>query len=82
MTITSSGPMCDVCGYYILPIDPSERVNPFGIKGIDTKLHCDNKCKEILLACGDDWRKLPTGPLRRVFEEHENQSKKNQKEKS
>jgi len=68
MTITSSGPMCDVCGFYILPIDPNERVNCFGVKGIKEELHCCNKCKKIVLECKGDWKKLPDGPLRKAFE--------------
>ena len=70
--ITSSGAKCDVCGKYILPIDPDERVNEFGIKGIAQTLHCDNTCKQKLIDAGKDWKKLPDGPLRKVFEENEN----------
>lgn len=66
--ITSSGPRCDVCGDYILPIG-DELVHTFGIKGIDRDLHCDNKCKEVVLAAGNDWQKLPAGPLRDAFAE-------------
>ena len=66
---TNSGPMCDVCGHYILPLDPDEQVNLFGVKGIEQELCCHNKCKEMLLACGKDWEKLPLGPLRKLFEE-------------
>jgi hypothetical protein len=69
MTITSSGPRCDVCGEYILPIDPEELMHEFSVKGIDRILHCDNKCKAIMKAAGSDWTKLPDGPLRKAFEE-------------
>ncbi len=69
MTITSSGAKCDVCGNYILPLDPNERVNTFSVKGISRDLHADNACKELVLAAGDDWTKLPPGPLREAFEE-------------
>jgi hypothetical protein len=68
--ITSSGPICDVCGKYILPLDPEERVHSFGVKGIERTLHCDNACKEKLLAAGNDWTLLPPGPLRTAFEEY------------
>jgi len=44
--ITSSGAKCDVCGKWIFPIDPDELVHTFSVKGIDQKLHCDNKCKQ------------------------------------
>ena len=71
MTITSSGAICDVCGKYILPLDPEERVNLFSIKGIDRTLHCDNACKKILIDADKDWKKLPSGPLRKAFEEQE-----------
>lgn len=74
--ITSSGAKCDVCGKFILPIDPDERVNHFRINGIENELHCDNACKQILVDCGKDWTKLPDGPLKNVFEEaHARQSK-------
>ena len=69
MTITSSGPKCDVCGHFILPIDPEERVHTFSIQGIEQDLHCDNACKEKLLAAAADWTLLPEGPLRKAFEE-------------
>lgn len=67
--ITSAGPQCDVCGNYILPIDSEEKVNFFGVKGIDQELMCDNKCKKILEEVGKDWKKLPEGPLRKSFSE-------------
>ena len=67
--ITSSGAKCDVCGDYILPLDPDELVNEFGVRGIKRTLHCHNKCKEAVLACGHDWTLLPAGPLRSGFME-------------
>ena len=67
--ITSSGAICDVCGEYILPL-PKELVNCFGIKGIKETLHCDNKCKQLLLSIGNDWTKLPEkGRLYKAFKE-------------
>jgi hypothetical protein len=66
MSITSSGPKCDVCGNYIL--NPEDRVNFFRIEGIEEELICDNKCKEDVLRAEDNWRKLPKGPLRQAFE--------------
>ena len=66
--ITSSGPICDVCGDYILPLDPEELVNSFSVSGIEETLHCDNKCRELLLSIGNDWKKLPTeGRLFKAF---------------
>ena len=66
--ILSSGAKCDVCGDYILPLDPDELVNEFGVKGIERTLHCHNRCKAAVLACGHDWTALPAGPLRTGFE--------------
>ena len=66
--ITSSGAICDVCGEYILPLDPEEKVNSFGVKGIKETLHCDNKCKELLLSIGKEWQLLPQkGRLYQAF---------------
>lgn len=68
--ITSSGAICDVCGEYILPLNPNERVNSFGVNGIEETLHCDNKCKELLLNIGKDWTQLPVnGRLYKAFKE-------------
>ena len=67
--ITSSGAKCDVCGNYILPIDPDELVHTFSVKGIEQRLHCDNACKKVLQNIKGDWSKLPEGPLRKAFKE-------------
>ena len=62
--------MCDVCGSYILPLDPNELVNFFGVEQLPgQKLCCHNKCKDAVLACGGEWQKLPDGPLRKCYEE-------------
>lgn len=66
--ITSGGPKCDVCGRFIMPVF-DEMVNEFTIIGIARVLHADNHCKAALIAAGNDWHKLPNGPLRKVFEE-------------
>jgi hypothetical protein len=66
--ITSSGAICDICGHYILPIDPKELVNCFKVKGIEEMLHCDNKCKELLQNINKDWTKQ--GRLYKAFKEH------------
>ena len=74
--ITSSGVVCDVCGKYILPLDPDELVNFFSIKGIKETLHCDNKCKQLLLSINKDWTKLPKeGRLYKAFEEQQKNDK-------
>ena len=69
--ITKAGALCDVCGHYILPLDPDERVNFFKVKQLvsTSDLCCHNKCKDDMLACGKDWEKLPVGPLRKVYED-------------
>jgi len=68
--ITSSGAKCDVCGNYILPVQPDERVNNFAIVGIKNALHCDNACRVLVEQAikEKDFRLLPHGPLREVFE--------------
>jgi len=65
--LTSSGPLCDICNNYIL-LDKN-RVW-FKITGIFNKLCCHEKCKPILQEAieKDDWKLLPEGPLRKVFE--------------
>lgn len=80
MAITSSGAICDVCGKYILPIDPEERVNTFSCAGFARELHCDNACKLILQAAfkAGDWKQLPDGPLRTAFEERASKEAKNE----
>lgn len=61
--------MCDVCGKYILPLDPDELVHKFSIAQAPGQFfHCDNKCKQALLDCKGDWQKLPEGPLRKSYE--------------
>jgi hypothetical protein len=66
--ITSSGAICDVCGKYILPLDPEELVHSFNVKGIKETLHCDNKCKALLLSIGKEWQLLPhEGRLYQAF---------------
>ena len=66
--ITSSGPMCDVCGKYILPLNPSEKVNYFKLTCMSNQyLHCDNACKQAIVDCNSDWLKLPDGPLLEAY---------------
>lgn len=75
--ITSAGPICDVCGSFILP-GCSESVNPFCIKGIKETLFCHDKCRPFVEAMSDskDWTVLPAGPLRNLYaEEHAARSK-------
>jgi hypothetical protein len=68
--ITSSGAKCDVCGNYILPISEDEMVNSFGIDQFPgMTFHCDNKCKEAIIATEGDWTKLPPGPIRKAYED-------------
>lgn len=66
--ITSSGPRCDVCGDPML-LDKS--MNWFTVPGISQKLSCHDNCKPKLefAISKENWKLLPEGPLRRVFEE-------------
>lgn len=68
--ITASGAKCDVCGKFILPLDPDELVHTFSVAQMPGRdLHCDNKCKQAILDAGSDWQRLPKGPLRDAYEE-------------
>ena len=68
--LTPSGPMCDVCGKYIL-LDPS--METFAVQGITQALTCHTKCRPAVEDAlkGTSWKLLPDGPLRKVFEENE-----------
>jgi len=70
--ITSSGVICDVCGKYILPVDPDEKVNNFAVVGIKNALHCDNACRKLVEQAfkKQDYKLLPNGPLHEVFEKY------------
>lgn len=67
MTITSSGPRCDICGDYIL-LDKS--MNPFRVPGYDGMLICHDKCRPLVE--GQRGQKmydaLPDGPLKKLFD--------------
>ncbi len=67
--LTQHGPICDVCGHYIMPM-PDEGVNFFSVAQIpDKELCCHNKCKQAIIDCNGDWEKLPAGPIRKLYEE-------------
>lgn len=70
MSLTQAGPLCDVCGKYIL-LDRS--LNPFRVNGIDVQLHCHDACRPIVERT-KQWPDLPDGPLRRAFVEAHNAS--------
>lgn len=74
--ITSAGPICDVCGRYILPTDPEERVMHFSLGGLDMHAHkvagdCFGLLKRLWDAAPegtvDWWAGLPDGPLRQAL---------------
>lgn len=69
--LTQCGPKCDVCNNYILP-GANESINPFKMKCIEQELHCCDKCKNFVLIASEknDWKFLPQGPLRKVFEDY------------
>lgn len=73
MTITSSGPWCDVGGHYILPLDPEELVHGFRLEGISSDLDACNEHFKMLKVASEagDWHLLPEGPLRSAFENQE-----------
>lgn len=63
-----SGPMCDVCGNYILGLMPDEKLAPFTATGCNQTLLAHHpKCVDIIQGIGDDWKALPDGPLRRMY---------------
>lgn len=70
--MTQAGPNCDVCGNYILPL-VNESINPFSVHGIAQELHACDKCVDTVKTAFDakDWKSLPQGRLRQVFEDQE-----------
>lgn len=72
MTITSSGPKCDVCGHHILGLTEDDTMSQFKVPGIARTLHChDRKCRASVeeMVKTQDWKGLPEGPLRAAFQE-------------
>ena len=63
MSISEHGPVCDICGKYIL-LDRS--INPFRVTGVEQELHCHDKCR-LLIEAGCKANELPEGPLRTAF---------------
>ncbi len=70
MSITSSGPYCDVCGKLIMPWDTMQ---VFKIHGCESMLHADAECENKLrvILPQKDWKLLPAGPMRKIFEDAE-----------
>ena len=66
--LTQHGPMCALCGRYIL-VDPA--MEWFTVEGCKTMLCCHTDCKPLIIDAGKDWTKLPTGPLREMFQRAE-----------
>ena len=63
MPYTQHGPICDVCGEYIL----LEGIESFSISVSEQRFIChEEKCKPAL-AKVMKWTDLPNGPLRRAF---------------
>lgn len=66
MTLTKAGPICDVCGKFIL----LDNYDTFTQKGVNATLHCHvPDCKQAIIDADGDWAKLPPGPLRDMFTE-------------
>ena len=71
MSITSCGPFCDVCGKLIMPFG-DEMVHHFdvwGLVGLIADNSCESKVKEAHQK--KDWKLLPEGPLKKVWQEQE-----------
>jgi len=65
MSITSSGPLCDICGSYIL-LEPN--LIAFSIPAIKGELHCHEKCKPV--AANMYVPNLPdASPIKRAYRE-------------
>ena len=75
MSVTSSGPVCDVCDKYIV----CGSVNFFSITGLLKDPICCDACKEKVLEMSrlKDWRVLPEGALRRFYAEMSKEGKIN-----
>lgn len=70
---------CAVCGEtFVTKILLGQGVESFSVKGIPQRLYghdtCMDKLREIT-STGNDWRKLPPGPLRKAFEEQEKEKR-------
>ena len=56
---------CAVCGKgFVVESIMGTPVQSFGIKGIEQKLYGHDDCIATLKSCGNDWKKLPQGPLK------------------
>lgn len=64
MPYTQHGPICDVCGEYIL----FEAVESFSVNAFKGKLICHAEQCKPKLAAMKLWTDLPSGPLRKAFE--------------
>ena len=75
MSITQSGPVCDVCDKHIF----LGFINQFTVTGLYKSLVCCDACKEKVLEMSrsKDWRVLPEGGLRRFYAEMSEQGKVN-----
>ncbi len=74
---------CAVCGKdFALEVLTGKEIKPFSIGGIEATLYAHEACVEPLKkACASkDWRDLPQGPLRELFDEQEPRDKASGKE--
>ena len=63
---------CAICGEdFLKEIIFGKTVQGFTCQGISQTMYCHKKCKKLVESCNGDWRKLPDGPLRQVFEENQ-----------
>lgn len=66
---------CAVCGEsFVTEIIISESLESFSVKGIPHLLYAHDACIDTLkeiTSTDSDWKRLPSGPLRKAFEEQE-----------
>ncbi len=80
LTILVSGVECCVCGKTMRGLSAKDRPHLFQVKQVidlrtrkPMNLYCCGWCKHEVNEVGryGNWKKLPPGPLRRAFEDHE-----------
>lgn len=62
---TNVGTWCDVCGN---EMPKGTKALRFKIPGVPQELTCHGECRDALNKAKDDWKKLPGGPLRNLYE--------------
>ncbi len=66
------GTRCDICGeMFLTEMLMGTSVPSFTLVGCDQKLHAHKDCFKEIKKCGGDWKKLPNGPIRIMYEKVE-----------